>query len=259
VYVNVELPEKQFLQNRGLWVKDKTWLYKQDDIGPAEIKEWPFDAAPAVDSPAYKALTYSPFRDLIVSGRKALNPPPADDVLAQDLNKWINMDGMLRLGAVNAFAENPDELFNHAKNYFWVDYEGTADDRRLYLPWDLDASIRGGGASIYGTVTGSGKTAKVSQHPYQETILNHPEFRTKYNEIMTELLDGPLAAAELHAFLTEAEKLLTPALLADPNNQIGNTPEAIADHFKELRDWVTNRHADVRRQLKNNGPPAPRK
>ncbi len=257
VYLNVELPEKQFLQNRGLWGNDRTWLYQQDDIGRAEIKEWPLDPQEPEDSPHYKdVLTYSPFQ---VHNKTVPNPPPADDILAEELNHWINMDAMLRLGAAIAFAENADSLFKHGKNFYWVDYIDVDDHRRLYLPWDLDASIRQGNGSIYASSTGGGRKGTVSQHPYEATILNHPTFRAQYNQIMAEMLDGPWAVAVLQDFLDEAEAVLTVALLDDPNNQIGNTPEAIAEHFNSLRVWVEDRHASVRAQLAANGPPAPRK
>lgn len=263
VYVNVELPDKRFLENRGKWTSTSvSWLYKQDDIGPAELKEWPYDStSPESDSPAHLALNYSPFQKEIVVRKKVQNPPPNDTELKSQLDRWINMDSMLRLGAVNAFAVNPDELFNHAKNYFWADFDNpgqTTDNRRLYYPWDLDAAIRDPKASIYGTITGGGRKTTVSQHPYQQIILNHPAFRTQYNDIMSELLAGPLAVDVIHGFLNGAQALLTEALLADPNNQIGNTPQAIAAHFDSLRAWTVARHKSVLQQLIDNGPPSPR-
>jgi hypothetical protein len=253
VYVNVELPDKRFLQNRGKWTSSSiSWLYKQDDIGLPELKEWPLDSTgPESDSPAHLALNYSPFQKEVVVKRKVQNPPPDDLTLENDLSYWINMESMLRLGAVNAFTANPDELFNHAKNYFWADFGATPETHvpRQYFPWDLDAAIRTPTASIYGTVTGTGKKTTVSQHPYQSIILNHPTFRAWYNEIMAELIEGPLAVAEIHAFLNSAQALLTEALLADPNNQMGNSPEAIAEQFDSLRAWAVTRHESVNAQL----------
>jgi hypothetical protein len=262
VYLNVELPDKRFLQNRGLWTsKSISWLYKQDDIGLPELKEWPNDSTgPESDSPAYLALNYQPFQKAVVARKVVQNPPPDDAQLEEDLNYWTNMESMLRLGAVNAFTVNPDELFNHGKNYFWADFGDTAARHvpRLYFPWDLDAAIRSPDASIYGTVSGGGNKATIKQHPYQEIILNHPTFRVQFNEIMAELLDGPLAIDVAQEFLGGAQALLTDALLADPNNQIGNSPEAVAEHFDSLRAWVVLRHLSVIAQLEADGPPAAR-
>jgi hypothetical protein len=262
VYLNVELPDKRFLQNRGLWTSSSTsWLYKQDDIGLPELKEWPNDSTgPESDSPAYRALSYQPFQPAVVVRKRVQNLPPADAQLETDLSYWINMPSMLRLGAVNAFTANPDELFNHGKNFFWADFGDTALNHapRLYFPWDLDAAIRSPNASIYGTVSGSGRKATVKQHAYQSVILNHPTFRVQYNGIMAKLLQGPLAVDGVQDFLNGAQALLTDALLADPNNQIGSSAAAIADHFDTLRAWIVLRHSSVNSQLKANGPPAPR-
>ena len=89
-------------------------------------------------------------------------------------------------------------------------------------------------------------------------ILNHPTFRVWYNEVMAELINGPLAVSEVQGFLDDAQALLTEALLADPNNRIGNSSEAIAEHFDSLRAWVVARRQSVNVQLSANGPPPPR-
>jgi len=75
---------------------------------------------------------------------------------------------------------------------------------------------------------------------------------------MKELIDGPLAVEPIQQFLDGAQVLLTGALLADPNNQIGNSLEAIAEKFDSLRAWAAARDASVRVQLEANGPPDPR-
>jgi hypothetical protein len=255
VYLNVELPDKQFLRNRGLWQGSSTWLYKQDDIGLPELKENPDGST---SSPTYDELDYSPFR--VAKGKNPTNPTPSDAVLAGHMARLVDMDSWLRLGAVNAYTSNPDELFNKGKNFFWVDFMIWKTARpvaplRLYLPWDLDASIRGTTAGIYGT-TGSGKGGKgsVAQHPYQEVILNHPTYRAQYNTIFTDLLDGPMATDALQQALTRFEGVLSDALAADPNSQIDDVPY----HFDKLRAWVAAREVNVRSQVQANNSPAPR-
>jgi hypothetical protein len=255
VYLNVEFVDKWFLDHRGLWDRNGTWLYKQDDIGLPEIKESPT----GFDSPTYLALDYSPFQATRNSGKRILNPTPKDPELERQLTGAIDMESMLRLGAVNAFTDNPDELFNKGKNFFWADF---SDGRRQYFPWDLDATIRSASAGIYGKVsvsrTKKGSTTTVDQHPYQSVILNHPVFREQYNQIFTELLGGPMHPDSVKVDLAAFEVVLTEALLADPNNQIGNTEEAVASYFNYLRSWIDLRAASVTSQVLSNGPPAPR-
>jgi hypothetical protein len=255
VYLNVELPDKWFLAHRGLWDKPSTWLYKQDDIGLPELKETPT----GFDSYTYVGLDYSPFQATRRSGKRIINPTPSDRVLEQDLKALINMESLLRVGAVNAFTDNPDELFNKGKNFFWADFTNL---KREYTPWDLDATIRSTTAGIYGTLSStSGKggktTVSVTQHPFQSVILNHPTFRKDYNSIMTSLINGPMHPNQVAADLTQFEALLSDALAADPNNQIGDASK-IAAHFEFLRQWVRARAANVAKQVSSNNMPVPR-
>jgi hypothetical protein len=256
LYLNVEQPDKHFLRHRGLWNSATTFFYKQSDIGSPELKETPNRG----NSPAYNALTYSPFRETTsAKGKRTTSTQPSDATIQADLLNWINMDSMLRVGAVNAYTDNPDELFNKGKNFYWVDFTTDSGDyRRLYFPWDLDSSIRGTTAGIYGSLSINKRKVSVSQHPYQQVILNHPYFRVQYNSTMLSLIDGPMSAGIVTSFLTQLEGVLTPHLLADPNSKVGSTESEVSGFFQGLRDWVFAREANVRMQLGQNGPPAPR-
>jgi hypothetical protein len=237
LYANVEQPDKTFLRNHDLWVSEETWLYKQGDIGPPELK-WGEG-----DSPTFEALYYRPFAP------GGPDPPAGYETQMQNL---IDMDQMLTVGAVNVFTVNPDELLSKGKNFFCADYEvGAAGGQRLYFPWDLDAVFKNTASSIYG-----------DSSDYQRYIVNAPAFRDQYNQIMLDLLDGPFAVAPSHDFLNELEAILTPWLLADPYSVIGNTPEEVAGHFDNMRQWMADRHANVFQQvqddlLKFNTPVSP--
>jgi len=161
--------------------------------------------------------------------------------------------------AVNAITDNPDELFNKGKNFFWADF---SNGKRHYFPWDLDASVRSTNAGIYGTLTstlgkGGKSSVSVSQHPYQEVILNHPAFRQQYNSILTGLINGPLHPDRLSIDLTRFQETLSEALVADPNNQLGDAAQ-VAAHFAHLRQWVRARAANVASQVSANNMPRPR-
>ena len=217
VYANVEQVDKRFLRNRDLWTDGLTWLYKHGDIGQQDLEE-----GPSPTSPTVAALNYAPF-----SGN---TPPPAG--YEAQLQSLIDMKGMLTLGAVNAFTTNPDELFNKGKNFWFADFEDEdgGATQRLHFPWDLDAVFKRTDATIYG-----------GNSPYTTYILNNPTFRAQYNQIMLDLLNGPLAVQSLHDFLNQLEPQLGPWLAADPNSNIDN----VAGHFDDLRDWITARHANV--------------
>ena len=131
---------------------------------------------------------------------------PSDAQLESLLNQYIEMQAMLTQGAIDAVMDNNDALFNHSKNYSFVDF---ADGRkRRYYPWDLDAVFRSTTAGIYGRLSSRGK---LTQQPFELAILNHPTFREQYNAILISLTDpsGPLAEANLHAFLDAAAAVVS--------------------------------------------------
>ena len=252
VYVNLEQRDDQFLKNHGLWMgSDDTWLYKYGDPFNPEVKEAPEDEfGEPIDSPNFEALYYSPFQDCDDKHVDCL-PQPSDDQFVTQLNERINMEGMLTYAAVSAFHISPDDLFSKGKNFFLVDYSNAvmADPayKREYIQWDLDSAFAGmdEDADIY-------NQARRFTGGYEDWIIDNPVFREQYNGIMQYLLDGPFAVSDLQADLTAFEALLTPALEADANNQIG---EQVSGYFQKLRDWLAARAADVQNQLPTCGSP----
>jgi hypothetical protein len=212
-YTSVEERDKQMLENRGMWKENATWLYKNDPNPTLE--------AGTGDSPGLDHLCYAPFGSC---------PQPFN--VEADLTTWIDMQGMLTLGAVEAFTGNRDGLFTHdGKNHFFADFAPAPELRRLYFPWDLDTGISDVAKPILGF-----------PGEYSTRILGHPWFRRWYLHIMADLLDGPLSAAALTDFLDHLEPVLMPVLAADPNS-------SEEGDFQSLREWVTNRVANVRGQI----------
>jgi hypothetical protein len=234
VYINVEQRDKQFLKNRDLHTSGETWLYKQDGVDYVELK------VGDPDSPSYLAMCYSPFR---VGSAKACDLPD-EATFVEDLNSMIDMEAMITLGAVNAFAYSPDALFSKGKNFYFADFLGGR--KRMHFPWDLDSAFGNlaTNRSIYDRGTGPGAA-------YEDQIIDSPHWRPLYDQAMAMLLAGPFAEADLIAFLDQTEALIGPALAADPNNQIG---ESIGSYFDQLRAWVADRRIDVLGQLPA-GPP----
>jgi hypothetical protein len=218
VYLHAEQRDKQFLRNRDLYTAGATWLYKISDIGQHSL------AVGSGDSPTELALCYSPFH----SGGDAC-PQPASDDFVFELNALIDMQGMLTMAAVTTLIGNGDALFTHGKNCFYVDFLN--GDRRMYFPWDLDATIGGNPGGSW-----------PSGSDYAGEILGSPLFLNHYEQIMGNLLGGPLSESNLMSLLDAMEPVLTDLVAADPNNQIGSD---VADHFESLRNWTRNRIADI--------------
>jgi hypothetical protein len=247
VYVNAEQRDKQFLKNRALWTAGRTWLYEQEDVGTTAIEEGDGD------SPTQLHLCYSPFRPK----GDATCATPGDVALAGELAEWVNMRAFVAQCAVDAIIDNNDGLCSHGNNMFIADFLGGQTSlggrTRLYFPWDLDSVFGSTTTSIYAR---SVKRGAVTQSPYQSAILNHPLFRTQYNDALRTLITASLSPLNLRGFLDQLKLTTLPAALAsDPFPTVtGN----ITDHFNRLGTWITQRVSSINGQLTANGPPPPR-
>jgi hypothetical protein len=225
VYVNAEQRDKRFLQNRGLWIEDETWLYEVEDLHGFEL-----DEGGPEDSPTLTALCYSPF----ASPSSCSTPDAA--TLSAVVPPLVDMQGLLALAAVDSFSANPDAIFSHGKNFYFADY--LSGMPRLHFPWDLDSAMGGGGVDADVYATGS---------DYSEILLDVPQFRVQYSEILNALVCGPFQEAQLHAFMDALEPVLSDALAADPNNQLDGQP--VADFFDARKAWISQRVASVSAQI----------
>jgi hypothetical protein len=239
VFTNAEQRDEQFLKNRDLYSPTNTWLYKIDGSDQLEIG--------VGDSPTQEHLCYAPFDGFKKIGGGGGGSESTDSCLQPDLDfdlpQWIDMKSMLTLGVCNAFVENNDALFTHSgKNSFAIDFNPPQQRRRMYVPWDLDASIKRAETPIYGS------------EPYQQELLGHPWFGRVYEHIFRELLDGELSPEALIAFLDQLEPVLTPALEADPYISLES---GVAGKFDKLRTWVVNRAANVPTQFVHPFVPRP--
>jgi CotH kinase protein len=247
VYTSVEQRDKRLLENRGLWLKDSTWLYEVEEANVYILEEGD------PHSPVFTQLCYSPF--FASSGKKAQGcQRPDDTTLEFQLDSSIEMDAMLTQAAVDAFVDNDDALFSHGKNFSLADFNHDGLKRRYY-PWDLDAVFRRKDASIYGEVSRRGR---VSQSPYQSVILNHPGYRARYNAILLKLTDpivGPLSETAVHAFLDQVLVTVGQAVADEPYSL-----ESADATIARLRGWISARIANVRTQASAvpSGPPATR-
>ena len=241
VYVNNEQHDKRFLQNRGLFIQNQTWLYKRPGDNTFELRVGDVDNP---KSPAVEALCYDPFvfaadPDLIPEG--GVCPVPDDPNLVAMTNEWVNIKAMLAMEATNAFVANPDSLFSNTKNIFFLDFNLPSDPRkRMYFPWDQDSPMISLDFDIYQL---AGPTI------WRDIILSNPTFRSQYNQILKDLLNGPLSSANISAFIDDiSTPELIAALTADPHNQIGGAVEVL-ERFVDIKNWYADRIVNVLAQV----------
>jgi len=245
IYVNNEHLDRAFLENRGteFYVYHQCWLYKFSSEG-----QYSLDVGDEMNpySPAVLDLCYSPFaKKNHPSGNCST---PSNNELGQDIEQWINAQALLTLGAVNAFVANPDSLFSHFNNVFFLDFNPSCPEftRRKYFPWDQDSVVKPN-FNIYGEPA-------TAMH---DIILGHPTYRAQYNKIFRDLFSdgGPLSEANIHAFIDSVEPVLTDALAADPYNQFDSPGVAgVAERFDQLRSYFPNRIVNVLAQVDADDP-----
>jgi spore coat protein CotH len=243
VYVNAEHLDKTFLINRGLYIWHETWLYqfRDDHEFTLEVGDDLNPKSPTVDELCYFPFAHG-YETSPLYPEGGICSQPGDEALVTQLNELINMKGMLAMGAVNAFVSNPDSLFTHARNSHFLDFNLDETRKRIYFPWDLDASMKNVTSDIY--ERNGGPTE------YQQLILGNSTFRAQYDQIMIDLLTSPLCEANIHTFIDMVETLLTDAVAADAGNQLDTPGTAgVAEEFDSIRTWFSDRIDNVFSQL----------
>jgi hypothetical protein len=257
LYVNVEQYDKQYMIHRNIYeAHGHSWLYKHHDCDGRFVLKIGDDTYPK--SQAVEALCYAPFYSSVAetqsSGGECSVPDDAN-VIA-DMNQWVDMSRMLSTAAIDAFFTNSDPLFwSNNNTYFYdpnIDEPNLVGKKRLYFPWDVDAGFKATDTDIYYAGGSSG---------WHDLILDIPLFRSQYNQIMRDLLDGPLTFADINDFLDMVEPVITTAAEADPwlmshiFDRIGAT--TAAEVFDWLRDWLTERIPNIRNQVDFDEPLMP--
>jgi hypothetical protein len=249
IYANAEQRDKQWMKNHDYYVSHDSWLYKYADCEPGFVLRTGDDDFPK--SPAVEALCYQPFvntgddPNLMPSGGEC--SIPNDVNIVADMNEYVNMKRMLTSQAAAAFLANSDSLFSSGNNTYFLDWN--LDDpcesrKRMYLEWDVDSSFKSTSEDIYYTS---------SSDIYDTVILGNPVFRSQYNQIMRDLLDGPFQFEDINDFLDMVEPVISDAVEADTwamshlSSRLGAS--SAAEAFDWLRDWFKDRIPDVRNQV----------
>src|SRR5688500_1747751 len=163
-YVNVEQVDKRFLRSRV--GDDSGWLYKKSGSPDDGYKT--------------NETIPNPYEDDVCFWDNNPCATPSPDELATYLPAELDVDQMLRFGGVNAIIANSDAPLVKDNNFYFYDWAGGP---RIYLPWDLDTTMKDSP-----TLFGGPGTAM-----YTDVLFSHWE--DDYDALLTGLLAGPLALA----------------------------------------------------------------
>ena len=211
VYASVEQVGKRFLRARGF--DDEGWLFKLSG---------------GVDD-GYKTneTQPNPFEERLCFWDK--NPcaaPPAAELEAY-LPEHLDVDQMLRFGGVNALLGNSDGPYAKDNNFYF--YDDPAGAPRLYMPWDLDTTMKGTPSMF----------AESANALYTDVLFTHWE--DDYDAVLTELLADAMTVDGIRAELDRIVSVAGAAIDEDPTGG-GATAAATVE---ALDTWWTDRLAQV--------------
>ncbi len=247
IFVFVEQYDKEYMQHRNLYdAHGHSWLYKHHDCDGHFVLKVGDDTVPR--SQAVEALCYSPFYSSVAqtqsSGGQCSVPDDAN--IIADMNQWVDMKRMLSSAAIDVFLSNSDPLFENSNNtYFYdpnINEPNLAGKKRLYFPWDVDASFKAYNRTIY--YTGSS---------WSTLLLDIPVFRSMYNQIIRDLLAGPFTQQNINKFLDTIQPVISHAVSVDPYDNVASASAEIAT----LKTWFAGRIQSVKDQVNMDEPQLP--
>jgi hypothetical protein len=210
VFLNIETVDKVFLQNR--FADDSGWLYK--------LSGGPGDGLKTHESDGL--ADQNPYDDYFCFWTKGqVCPVPAD--VGITLPEHLQLGQLLRVGAVNAVIANTDGPVFKDNNYYRYDFAGG----RAYLPWDLDTAMNSGFDPFTGDGVGGCTTL------YTDVLF--PTFEADYDDLLTDLLAGPLASTVIDVELDRVVTVAGAAMAVDPyvGGDAATTVAAISSWWDE--------------------------
>ena len=136
----------------------------------------------------------------------------------KDLDKYLNVDEILRYFAVNTVLVNMDSYQGNFKhNYYLYEEDGVFS----ILPWDYNMSFGGfggGGNSSTGLyidqpVSGT----SLEERPLLGKLLEVPEYKALYHKYIDEFTNGPFALEKMQARISKIDSLIKTDVENDPS------------------------------------------
>lgn len=132
-----------------------------------------------------------------------------------DLEKYMDIDNLLRYMAVHIFAVNDDSLSGSmAHNYYLYESGGTLN----LLPWDYNLSLGGmNGSGDASSVINSAIDDAFSATNFFDTLMENEEYHEKYYAWMRQLVEEYVAGGGFDAFYNRVRGQIDELVKTDPN------------------------------------------
>lgn len=173
--------------------------------------------------------------------------------MLDELNNGSNYDGVLdtdnvlKYIALNAVIGNMDSYLSEKKhNYYLYELDGIFS----VLPWDYNMAFGGFGGS--GILIDEPTTGAVADRPLVSKLLAVDEYKERYHEIISEMLNGYMESVRFEARVAELRAMISEYVKADPTAFV--TYEQYEQGVEKLLSFTETQTASIAKQLDGTEP-----
>lgn len=159
----------------------------------------------------------------------------------------LDTDNVLKYIALNAVIGNMDSYLSEKKhNYYLYELDGVFS----VLPWDYNMAFGGFGGS--GILIDEPTTGAVADRPLVSRLLAVDDYKERYHEIISEMLDGYLESGRFEARVAELKAMISEYVEADPTAFV--TYEQYEQGVEKLLSFTETQTASIAKQLDGTEP-----
>lgn len=192
------------------------------------------------DSAVFKSTTDKDFENVIEMMKSLEN--------GKDIEKYLNVDEVLKYFAVNTFLVNLDSYSGGMyHNYYLYENNGVCE----ILPWDLNLSFGGfatnSGSRAVNFPIDSLVTGNLENFPLIGKLLENDEYKDKYHEYLDKIVNEYFKSGIFNTTVTNNDKLIGDYVKIDPTAFY--TYDEYKNAIKELLVFGEDRTKSVEAQL----------
>lgn len=165
-----------------------------------------------------------------------------DDILIDMLNelnngtdyeKYIDVEESLKYIALNAVTANMDSyLGGNKQNYYLYEDDGVFS----ILPWDYNMAF--GGLGSADVLIDEPTQGTLAERPLIAKLLANDEYKAKYHEIVSEMINGYLADDTFQTRMDQLDMMISSYVKADPSAFY--TFEQYEEGIKSVKTFMSN-------------------
>ncbi|MFD5017913.1 CotH kinase family protein [Paenibacillus sp. NPDC058367] len=159
-----------------------------------------------------------------------------------DYEKYIDVEESLKYIALNAVTANMDSyLGGNKQNYYLYEDEGVFS----ILPWDYNMAFGGMGSAD--VLIDEPTQGTLAERPLIAKLLANDEYKAKYHEIVSEMINGYLADDTFQTRMDQLDMMISSYVKADPSAFY--TFEQYEEGIKSVKTFMSNMAKNIQQQL----------